>query len=63
MAVHRPVPTCSYCGKPTAIAVYQDQSDLPMSMRLIGDTFRFWNYKICKCKGAKAARKRQENNS
>lgn len=59
MAVQRITPTCAYCGKPTAEAVYDNQSDLPSVMRLIGDTFRFWKYKKCKCKQSKAARKKQ----
>ena len=57
MAVYRPTPTCSYCGKAIAKAIYKDQSDLHISMQLIGDTFIRWDYTQCKCKGAKKARK------
>jgi len=57
MAVQRIIPTCFYCGKPIAEAVYENQSDLPSVMRRIGDTFRFWKYKKCNCSKSKAARK------
>ena len=38
MAVYRPTPICNYCGKAIAKAIYRDESDLPISMQLIGDT-------------------------
>jgi len=58
MAVYRTTPTCKYCGKAIAKSIYRDQSDLPISMQLIGDTFIRWGYTQCKCKGAKKARKK-----
>lgn len=57
MAVYRPVPTCSYCGKETATGKYKDQSKTPPMLRIIGDTFLGWDYKECNCKEAKKARK------
>ena len=57
MAVARPIPTCSYCGKSTAKGIYKDESLVPHFMRLIGDTFIRWEHKECNCKGAKKARK------
>jgi len=57
MAVYRPTPICNYCGKAIAKAIYRDESDLPISMQLIGDTFIRWDYTQCKCKGAKKSRK------
>lgn len=48
MAVYRPPQHCLFCGK-ELIARYRDQSHLPPSMRLIGDTFE--GYEPCKCKG------------
>ena len=57
MAVARPIPTCSYCGKSTAEGIYKDESDVPSFLRIIGDTFIMWEHKECNCKGAKKARK------
>jgi hypothetical protein len=57
MAVARAVPTCQYCGKATAKARHKDESNVPLSMRIIGDTFLGWDYKECNCKGARKARK------
>ena len=57
MAVYRPTPKCSFCGKLIAKAIYDDQSDLPMSMRLIGDTFIRWDYFEHSCKGKRKAMK------
>lgn len=63
MAVYRKTPECSFCGKPIAKAIYKDQSDLPITMQLIGDTFIRWEYKKCKCKGAKKAIKERRKNA
>ena len=53
MALHRDPPTCIFCGKIIAKARYQDQSNIPMQMRLIGDTFIEWVYSKHECKGLK----------
>ena len=60
MAVARPTPSCSYCGKPTAKGIYKDESDVPAFMRTFGDTFIKWKHKECNCKGAKKAPKEQK---
>lgn len=57
MAVARPIPKCSYCGKSTAEGIYKDESNVPSFLRIIGDTFIRWKHKECNCKGAKKARK------
>lgn len=53
MAIRRPIPTCSYCGKPIAKAIFKKTSKL-----FFGDRFERWEYKDCKCKGAEEARKK-----
>lgn len=63
MAVYRQTPTCNYCGKSIAKAIYRDQSHLPTMLRVIGDTFIRWDYKKCKCKGAKKARKEMKKSA
>ena len=50
MAIYRAHPKCPFCGKVIAKAKYKDQSDIPMSMRLIGDTFIGWEYDNHECK-------------
>ena len=50
MAVFRNAPTCLSCGKTIAKAKYLDQSDLPITMRIIGDTFEGWEYENHDCK-------------
>jgi hypothetical protein len=57
MAIARKVPTCSYCGKPTAKGIYKDESNIPKFMQTIGDTFIRWDYKQCNCKEAVKDRK------
>jgi hypothetical protein len=50
MARYREAPKCPFCGKVIAKAKYRNQSDLPASMRLIGDTFEGWEYEEHECK-------------
>ena len=49
MAVHRDTPTCQFCEKPIAKAVYKDYSDLPQAMKPYGDSFERWDYWDCSC--------------
>jgi hypothetical protein len=53
MAIHRETPTCPFCGKPTAKAIYKDQSNVPWFMQMIGDTFIRWEEIKHSCKGMK----------
>ena len=57
MAVCRETPKCPYCGRIIAKAILKDESDLPMIMQTVGDTFIGWKDKKCHCKGARKARK------
>lgn len=57
MALAHPIPTSSFCGKPTATGRFKDESKIPEFMKTIGDTFLGWTHKDCNCKGAKKARK------
>ncbi len=50
MAVYRQTPKCPKCGKIIARGIYADQSDTPMVMRKIGDSFIRWEYLPHKCK-------------
>jgi hypothetical protein len=43
MAVYRTTPKCFKCGK-KQIGIYQNQSHLPMNLRIIGDTFERWEH-------------------
>ena len=49
MARMRTAPVCPFCLKTIAKARYQDQSDLPISMQVIGDTFIGWVYQPHEC--------------
>ena len=42
MALFRTPPTCLICGKPTAEAIYEDQSHIPEISRVVGDSFIGW---------------------
>lgn len=53
MARYREAPKCPFCGKVIAKAKYRDQSNLPLQMQLIGDTFEGWEYEIHECKEQK----------
>lgn len=57
MAVFRPTPKCQYCGKPIAKGIYKSYKGVPNFMIPYGDSFIRWEYKECKCKGARKARK------
>lgn len=50
MAVYRPTPKCSYCGKIIAKAVYSKSGT-----HFIGDTFIRWDYMKHSCKGKRKA--------
>jgi len=50
MAIYREAPKCPFCGEVIAKAKYRDQSDLPVSVQLIGDTFEGWEYEEHSCK-------------
>jgi hypothetical protein len=52
MAVFRESPKCFKCGEPIR-AIFDDQKDIPMMARLIGDTFIKWDYEghNVMCKG------------
>lgn len=51
MAIARQAPKCPHCGEVIAKAIYRDQSNVPMMMRLIGDTFIGWKYFEHSCPG------------
>lgn len=51
MAIVREAPKCIVCGKENAKAVYKDQSNLPDSMVVYGDTFLYWKPMTCGCDG------------
>ena len=53
MAIMRTAPTCAHCGAVIATAIYQDQSDIPPIMRIIGDTFIRWDYIYHECEAGK----------
>ena len=42
MAVHHSIPTCPYCDKPLMKAIHKNESDLPQSMKNIGDNVTGW---------------------
>ena len=46
--IHRDPPKCFKCGQPIK-AVYEDQSDIPLVLRRIGDTFLYWDFNGHKC--------------
>ena len=56
MAILRQTPSCPFCEKPIATAVYRNQSDLPISMQIIGDSFVRWDYIECGCEGSMKAK-------
>ena len=60
MARHRQPPECPFCGKVIAKAKYRDQSNLPIQLQLIGDTFEGWAYEDHECEEMKIFRKRKE---
>jgi len=51
--IYREAPKCPFCGKVIAKAKYKDQSDLPLSMQIIGDTFEYWEYEKHECEEQK----------
>lgn len=44
MAIFRKAPTCPFCGKPIARAIYKEQKNVPIHELFIGDTFEQWEY-------------------
>lgn len=53
MALYREYPKCPFCKKVIAKGVYKDQSNLPVSMQIIGDTFIRWEYEKHECEEEK----------
>lgn len=49
MAVYRKAPTCPECGEQIR-GKYLDQSDTPIMHRIIGDTFRGWDWANHRCR-------------
>ena len=50
MARHREAPRCPFFNKVIAKPKYSDQSNLPIQLQLIGDTFIGWEYEKHACK-------------
>lgn len=48
MALYRENPKCHKCGG-VIKGIYKDQTDIPVSMRIIGDTFIRWDWQNHKC--------------
>jgi len=52
MAIARQPPRCTICGEVVAKGIYKNQSHLPPTMRVFGDTFLRWEPIRHNCKGA-----------
>lgn len=53
MAVYREPPTCPFCGKVIAEAIYKDYSGYSIMQVPCGDSFERWKFKKHSCKEAK----------
>ena len=51
MAIFRPIPKCSFCGKSTVKGVYKSYKGIPSFLIPIGDSFLNWDSWECNCRG------------
>lgn len=49
MAIQRQIKKCPKCGEPYR-AIYKNESNFPMQLKTIGDTFIRWDFEGHKCK-------------
>lgn len=64
MAIFREDPKCIFCNKVIGKVKYKDQSDIPLMLQTIGDTFEGYEYEDHECEEMKKFKKniKQTNN-